>query len=267
MIVNPYVEDAIKTYVQIYLTKNDSCTMRDLLNNYSSNENATENELRAVISQLIEEGYLQILEGKKNYDNFSLCLAKPFNFNKLVNELSIVVSKPNLKEISIQGIEDRNHQINSVDCFCHIMSSAKETIRICSPFIQHNVLLSDSFPEFEKLLTNALNKGIEIRLLTRELHKRKDDVQWIIDIACKINKENSLKIVDYHLHESNGNIISSTHAKLLIADYETAYVGSAELRKNSLIINLEVGCMIKGPSVFGLCEIFDFMFSQGDCLQ
>lgn len=218
MIVNPYVEYAINTYVQMYLSKNNSCTMKDLLNNYSSNENATEHELRAVISHLIEEGYLQILEDKKNYDNFRLCLAKPLVFNKLVNELSVVVSKPNLKEISIQNIENRNHQINSIDCFCHIMSSAKKTIRICSPFIQHNVLLSDSFPEFEKLLINALNKGVEVRLLTRQLYKRRDDVQWVINIARKINKENSLKIVDYHLRESNGNIISSTHAKLLIAD-------------------------------------------------
>jgi hypothetical protein len=42
-----------------------------------------------------------------------------------------------------------------------------------------------------------------------------------------------------------------------------AYVGSAELRRNSLIANFEVGCLVKGPQVFGICEVFDLMFSKG----
>ena len=125
----------------------------------------------------------------------------------------------------------------------------------------------DVFPDFKKLLVDALNRGVEVKLLTRELNERNEEVQWLVDIANKIDKRSKLSIVDYHLQGDDGSIISSTHAKILIADYDVAYVGSAELRKNSLIKNLEIGCMIRGSSVFGICEVFDFMFSQGDLFQ
>ncbi len=266
MIVNPYVENAIMKHVTSYLDEHKSCSLWSLLQSYSSKEIATEAEIRAVIYKLIDKGYLILLNSGITDDSV-LRLAKHPVFFEIKDEIKIVVSKPNLKEISIQDIEDRNHQINSIDCFRLIISSAESTLRICSPFIQHNIVDGDAFPDFRNLLITALNRGVEIKLLTRELKERNSEVQWIVDISEKIDKRNKLSVVDYHLQEIDGPIISSTHAKMLIADHDVAYIGSAELRKNSLIKNLEIGCMIRGSSVFGICEIFDFMFSQGDLLQ
>lgn len=267
MIVNPYVENAIIEYILNYLNVHRSCTLWSLLQNYSSKEVATESELRTVLYKLIDEGSLKLLNGKITSDNSVVKLSRLPTFKKIKDEIKIVVSKPNLKEISIQDIEDRNSQINSIECFRFIISSAKNTLRICSPFIQHNVLNIDAFPDFKKLIVDALNRGVEVKLLTRELNERHEEVQWLVEIANKIDKGSNLSIVDYHLQEKDGSILSSTHAKILIADYDVAYIGSAELRKNSLIKNLEIGCMIRGSSVFGICEVFDFMFSQGDLFQ
>lgn len=266
MIANPYVENAIRKHILNYLDEHKSCTLWILLQSYSSKEIATESEIRAVIYKLLDEGYLQLLNSRRTDDSVLRLARRPI-FLKIKDEIKIVVSKPNLKEVSIQDIEDRNHQINSIECFRFIISSAKSTLRICSPFIQHNIVDVDAFPDFRKLLIAALNRGVEIKLLTRELNERNYEVQWIVDISDKIDKRNKLSIVDYHLQENDGSIVSSTHAKILIADHDVAYIGSAELRKNSLIKNLEIGCMIRGSSVFGICEIFDFMFSQGDLLQ
>jgi len=267
MIVNPYVENAIIEYIVNYLSDIESCTLWSLLQNYSNKEIATESEIRTVVYKLIDEGCLQLLNGKRTSDDSVVKLARYPIFKKIENEIKIVVSKPNLREISIQDIEDRNHQINSIECFRVIISSAKNTLRICSPFIQHNVLNIDAFPDLRKLLADALNRGVEVKLLTRELNERNEEVQWLVEVANKIDKRSDLSIVDYHLQEKDGSILSSTHAKILIADYDVAYIGSAELRKNSLIKNLEIGCMIRGSSVFGICEVFDFMFSQGDLFQ
>jgi len=264
MIVNPYVKNAIIEHILNYLSHTKSCTLWSLLQNYSNKEIATESEIRVVVYKLIDEGFLQVLNGKITSDDSVVKLARIPIFEKIEDQIKIVVSKPNLREISIQNIEDRNHQVNSIECFRFIISSAKSILRICSPFIQHNVLNIDAFPDFKKLLIDALNRGVEVKLLTRELNERNEEVRWLVDIADKIDKRSRLSIVDYHLQEDDGSIISSTHAKMLIADYDVAYIGSAELRKNSLIKNLEIGCMIKGSSVFGICEIFDFMFSQGD---
>jgi phosphatidylserine/phosphatidylglycerophosphate/cardiolipin synthase-like enzyme len=167
-------------------------------------------------------------------------------------------------ELSLGSIEERNKQIDSIDCFREIISSARRTLRICSPFIQKNVLSEDSFPDLKELLVDALERNVNIRLLSRELFQgREEEVQWLVDIARELDKEENLTIVDYHLTSEQGGIVSSTHAKLLVADYDKAYVGSAELRRNSLVANFEVGCLLTGPQVIGICEVFDCMFSRG----
>ena len=85
-----------------------------------------------------------------------------------------------------------------------------------------------------------------------------------LNILVKNEKKfHNLKILRYHLSGERGTVFSSTHAKMLIADNSLAYIGSAEVRKNSILANFEVGCLISDESVFGLCEVFDLMFNMG----
>jgi len=48
---------------------------------------------------------------------------------------------------------------------------------------------------------------------------------------------------------------------MIVCDYEHAYVGSGELRKNSFDKNFEVGIVLKGEKAFQLGIIFDRLFS------
>ncbi|NKQ38949.1 MAG: hypothetical protein HF967_05685 [Methanosarcinales archaeon] len=264
MIVNPNVEKFIQKYIQNYLKNYGPCSIEDILHNYDSSIQINEEELRNTIHNALKTGNLQIIDEKTPLDKTIVKLSKSFLFTNASNDTCIVVSKPRLRELSIENIEKRNMQIDSVECFQKIITSAKEVIRICSPFMQKNVLNDDAFPELRQLIFDALKKNVKIRLLSRELFDgRGKEIQWIVDVADDIGKINNITIVDYHFSSENGAILSSTHAKLLIADFDMAYVGSAELRRNSLIANFEVGCLIKGPQVFGICEVFDFMFSKG----
>jgi len=100
--------------------------------------------------------------------------------------------------------------------------------------------------------------------LTREFFYRKDrqlDFKWLLNLKEK-NDSFKLKIADYHILDDVNRIKSSTHAKLVISDYNSAYIGSGEFRKNSLLANFEVGCLVEGPQVFGICEVFDLMFKN-----
>ena len=243
---------------------NETCSIKQLMRNYQTNIPTTEAELRNAISNALRTGNIQIIEKKTSWDESTLCLIRPFSINNSEENISIVISRPRLKELSLGGIEDRNKQIDSIDCFREIITSANKILRICSPFIQKNVMSDDAFPDLKQLVIDALERNVEIRLLSRELFQnRGDEVKWIIDIAKYLDKCEKLKIVDYHILSEQGGIFSSTHAKLLIADYDLAYVGSAELRRNSLVANFEVGCMIRGDNVIGICEVFDSMFFHG----
>lgn len=264
MTINPNVEMAIQRYIEYFLDKHNICAIIDILDSCHTSIQATRAELINTINNALIMKNLVIIDRKIPWENSTVVLARRFLIIDTTDITSIVISKPRLKELSLRNIEQRNDLIDTVTCFEQIIASCKSVLRICSPFIQENVIDDDSFPKLRELLIDALRRDVEIRLLSRELFQgRGDEVQWIIDAAINIGKRDSLRIVDYHLLSENGSILSSTHAKLIVADYSLAYVGSAELRKNSLMANFEVGCLVRGPQVFGICEIFDDMFSSG----
>jgi len=264
MIINPNVEIVIHKHVLNYLIEYKQCSINDLIESYSNPVQATKVELLNTLNNALRAGNLSIIDERKRWEDSIVVLSEPFIFADIKEDISVIISKPRLSELSLGNIKKRNMQFDSVDCFREVIISAKEIIRICSPFMQKDVLNDDSFPELRQLIVDALKRNVEIRLLSRELFQRRgEEVQWLIDIADDLGKNDYLTIVDYHLLSEDKTILSSTHAKLLIADYNMAYVGSAELRRNSLIANFEVGCLIKGSQVFGICELFDLMFSKG----
>ena len=123
-----------------------------------------------------------------------ICLIKPFSINNSNENISIVISRPRLKELSLGGIENRNKQIDSIDCFREIITSANKILRICSPFIQRNVINDDTFPDLKQLIIDAFERNVEIRLLSRELFQnRGDEVRWIIDISKNLEKNEKLR--------------------------------------------------------------------------
>ncbi|WP_082122702.1 phospholipase D-like domain-containing protein [Methanoculleus sediminis] len=262
--INPSVYRRIMEYIRSYLAEHGSATIEDLLRNYRESTPISEFELKRVVTTGIEEGYLKV--EKNAIDKYSNLISqiKIYQPEELLNSVVVVISKPRLRELSLSGIEYRNQFIETTECFQQVISSAHRVLRICSPFLQKDVIQEDAYPELEHHLSEALLRGVKIRILTRELIERRyAEVSWIKELARALELENSVTIVDYHHTSDTGKVVSSTHAKMLIADSGVAYIGSAEFRRNSLIANFEVGCLLSGPVVFGLCEVFDSMYSNG----
>ncbi|MGA3198529.1 MAG: phospholipase D family protein [Halobacteriota archaeon] len=264
MKINPAIERLVRRFVVSYLLEHTEATLTELIDAYPGPVYINEAEFRNAVQNAVEEGYLgKVGNTGAPISSTRICLLKPFPVPEKEN-FTLVISRPRLQEIGLLSLQLRNEHLDSADCFRTIIESSNHTLRICSPFLQSNVLDADTFPDLAKLLENAFNRGVNIFLLSRELfYHRGPELHWIIDLAKSLDKEDKLKIVDYHLPDSSGRIISSTHAKLLISDTKLAYVGSAELRRNSLLANFEVGCLVSGPEVVGICEIFDAMFTAG----
>jgi hypothetical protein len=265
MKINQNIEKTILQYLQDYLVNNKSATVKELIENYSAIPTITESEIRYVMNDAASKGFLNISNVKgESRDQATVFLVDTISYRKETDGVKIVISKPRLRELGLVNIQQRNDQIDTIDCFRILIDSATHTIRICSPFMQSDVVDDDAFPDLINCMSNALIRNVKIRILSRDLKKRgAREIEWIRNLAKDLEKENNLSIVDYHLLSESGKILSSTHAKLIISDDNLAYVGSAELRKNSLIANFEVGCMLAGPQVVGLCEVFDTIFSKG----
>lgn len=260
MTINPQVRHIITNYIESVFATSNTASIQELIRNFKGPSSIMESELRLTINHLINEGYLKVVRNKPENTKL-LQLSKPTT-NPLQDTIAtIVISKPRLRELGFLSIGQRNLFLETTDCFRKLIKSSVKILRICSPFLQKDVLLDDSFPDLKKLLYDAMNRGVEIRILTREIHKRSKELEWLLELNADQDKS-KLVIVDYHLSKDN-NILSSTHAKIICADYESAYVGSAELRRNSIIANFEIGCYLKGPQVHGICEVFDLMIEKG----
>jgi len=265
MTKNKIIEKKILQYLQGYLATNKSATVIELIENYSGIPTITESEIRHVITNATKKKLLNISNvNGESRDSAIITLIKPILNKKEIDNIKIVISKPRLRELGLVNIQQRNDQIDTIDCFRTLVDSSIDTVRICSPFMQADVIDDDAFPDLIRCMSNAFNRNVKVRILTRDLKTRGErEISWILNLAKHLKKENNLSIVDYHLLAESGKILSSTHAKIIISDDKLAYVGSAELRKNSLIANFEVGCLVSGTQVTGLCEIFDTMFSKG----
>lgn len=249
----------LKKIVDRIVSSDERCTQKEILDNYIGPPEAKESEIRQAIEWGIRHNYLQ-RELKQPRDFSLLSLTGEKVHEEFCNNVEIVISIPPLAELGLERIKIRNKMIDTKEAFRQVISRAQRVLRICSPFFERNVLDRDGFPKIKELLLDAFERGCEIRILSREIFiRRSQEFNWIKDLARDREYSHLLKIYDYHLESYNGGIISSTHSKLLIADVSLAYIGSGELRKNSLVHNFEVGCLVQGPVVSGLCEAFDLM--------
>lgn len=234
-------------------------SVQSLLNNSNTLNGLSEYDIRKSINWSLKKGIL-LPSGEDKHGN------SVFYFPRVVTDLpqadnvTISVTAPKLYYNSLKGVMERNGFITTTSAFEELISASKREIRVSSPFLQKDVASENSFPQLQELLLSAFKRGCRLIILSREVpSKRASDLKWIVDLAKRNGFNERVEIFDYHKSLKGGKVDSSTHAKLLIADNSMAYIGSAELRLNSLYRNFEVGVVIHGLKVEGLVELFDSM--------
>ena len=234
-------------------------TIQTLLYEKSLLDNVSESNIREFVNWGIRNGIII----SKNIDGVrepTLFLSKNSIFHKSDEHVTISVSAPTLSDYSIGKVIERNGFLTTESAFTKLILSARNIIRISSPFLQRNVASEKGIPNLEKIILLAYQHGCKFVILSREVYtKRKSDLTWLINLSKENGFAEKLEIFDYHKSKSSNTVESSTHAKLIISDDKEAYIGSAELRMNSIYKNFEVGVLLEGPAITGLIELFDSM--------
>jgi phosphatidylserine/phosphatidylglycerophosphate/cardiolipin synthase-like enzyme len=145
-----------------------------------------------------------------------------------------------------------------------VMNSAKDDLLVSAPFIEeHGVLL------YADLVRRLARERVFLRCLTREYESNlqvQKAIRRLADIYLSWGDASRLQIRDYHvqLGDVTDSVPStddrfhyeSVHAKIMIADNSLCYLGSAELRMNSLFANFEAGVILGGDLVKTFREAF-----------
>jgi phosphatidylserine/phosphatidylglycerophosphate/cardiolipin synthase-like enzyme len=133
----------------------------------------------------------------------------------------------------------------TAEVFQRLLDEAKTSIKIFSPYVD---------PAFTALAESA-RAPIQIVTTLRESRMKASPVLERF--------ASSRPLAVRYLHESRMSAqMFQLHAKMILADGERAYVGSANLTDTSLRYNLEIGLLLEDRAVVASLEkIFDYVFN------
>jgi phosphatidylserine/phosphatidylglycerophosphate/cardiolipin synthase-like enzyme len=171
-------------------------------------------------AQMVEN---QLLEGDVPYENI-LASVRELIGSGLIITMPAAVSKENTPPTLL--------------AFTQIVAATQDTLYLISPYIDDGGVEKLSSP-----LQEAKNRGVQLMVITRETAKRQPGRTRGLEALFSIFA-GQVEVRDYH-HESEGMAhYTSVHAKLIQADDQIGYVGSAELRGNALEKNFELGAIL-----------------------
>ena len=188
---------------------------------------------------------------------------------KMVEEnKKLVLSLPPFEEFGLNAFIKKNNIkfISLKEAILQVIQLANHTINVSSPFLD-----IERIPEIRDELLSKAYSGVKIKILVRESFREDDptrmnSIQSFLKRAKKANALENISISDYH-YGKNPYVNSSTHAKFVIADSKYMYLGSGELRKNSIDKNFEAGLLSSGKEVGDLEKIFLELFKKSEDLS
>lgn len=196
---------------------------------------------------------------KPNHDEIFTLLEMAFDIKKffIPKEISskLVLTEPKILDLNKFYPETYLEIIR-------LISSSKNSIKILTAFIEPEII-KEIFKELEKKILENPNYEIKICIghwknFHEEVSNTKKSIKWIFD-NYKSNRNYTIRYFKKRLDEK----INSTHAKLIIADNEKAYFGSANLTQSSMKNSFELGIISNEDYVKDLVEIFNNIWESG----
>lgn len=136
---------------------------------------------------------------------------------------------------------------------------ADDIVRIANPYFDPaETIVGD--------LASLPSRGVETRILTRETSSAAGPREVLNNIFERIpeSRQRLLEVRDLFRRDSEtGRQAVATHAKVVIADEELCYIGSANLTRTSLSSNFELGVILQGGFVSDIARVFDQVFESG----
>lgn len=122
--------------------------------------------------------------------------------------------------------------------YAQIIAATRETLYLISPYIDDKGVGKLFSP-----LQEAKERGVYLKVITRETAKHQlSRTRGIEALFSMFSRQ--IEVRDYHTEAKGLAHHTSVHAKLIQADNQIGYVGSAELRGNALEKNFEMGAIL-----------------------
>ena len=133
------------------------------------------------------------------------------------------------------------------DAFAGLFAGAKRSLKILVPYVD---------PSFTALL--ALTQA-PVQVLTTAGEGRGMRASPVLERCAALRRV----AVRYLTERRDRALLYQMHAKMILADSERAYVGTANLTDTSIHYNLELGLLVEDRRTVGeLVRLFDILFDR-----
>lgn len=136
------------------------------------------------------------------------------------------------------------------------MLDAENTIRVATPYFD------PGHPTVEAL-HGLPERGLNTRILTRGVEPGTDryDVLESMVEALDAEGRERVNVAELFVKDDSGRQAYATHAKLVVVDGTTCYLGSANFTATNLSSNFEVGMMTSASDAEVAAQLFDKVFA------
>lgn len=142
-----------------------------------------------------------------------------------------------------------------------ICGQADRRIVIFSPFIE-----TEGIKWLVPGLKSAIQRGVSIDFISKELEIDSPN-SYALSVLKEVDNDQtpgSLRIFDYYQGSDNDQNYPefTVHAKVLLVDRTTAYLGSANFTGNAFTRYLEIGAILEGDQVADLFDLADHVLEE-----
>ena len=152
------------------------------------------------------------------------------------------------------------------------IKATTDSIIIVAPFFE-----GTGFERLRDVLADALERGVELTIVTRYLTDEDSHNREVIDafvryLADEHGVADRVRTVDYTVWNESVPVTDRTqdgarpaftlHAKVMLFDEDTAYVGSANVTDYGFERYLELGVLLRGPQTSRYRELCEFLLNS-----
>jgi len=135
-----------------------------------------------------------------------------------------------------------------------LIASARTSLVLAAPFLQAEQGI-DRGPMSVAVLA-ALRRGVDVQILSTGKSLETIDVESLRETGGR------LTLLRPQLNLENERSIGA-HAKLCVADWQTAYIGSANFTGPGLSYQVEIGALVSGLAVRQLQAFWTYCVEEG----
>ena len=216
---------------------------------------ATVDSKQSIVREIDREAVIELLITARTVSRSFQAAAEEFDTGEYEIVCTLPDSDPQFADLSPSDFEMRR----LTSALLGLCRDARETLTVVSPYLE-----SGGIEWLLPGIEGAIQRGVDVTVVSRELESGEPNMAALSDLFDLAGGDNGeLQVYDYYEADPDSRQpLYTLHSKVLIADADRAYVGSANFTTYGFTQNLEVGVVVEGPQVKQLERVFGTVISS-----